>query len=89
MSYLCVGVRLPGEPMNVQHKFIVSSSNVSVRLSWSPPSTVSLPPVTGYRVSWGVVMAGSQYLLLDKTTADHRDVPKVWITINDYVLSDD
>lgn len=70
------GVRLPSEPTNVQYKFIVSSSNISVRLSWDHPSSIALPLVTGYRVSWGLVLTASQHLLLDKSNADQRDVPK-------------
>lgn len=70
------GIHLPGEPLDLQYKFIDGGSNISARLSWGQPVSAILSPISGFKVVWGLVQSGSHFLLLDPATANHRDVPK-------------
>src|SRR6218665_1554985 len=67
-SYACFPApRIPEEPPDLKHSFIITSTNISCQLSWGVPSSDA--PVTGYQVIWGQVLPSSQYLLMDKSTA--------------------
>ena len=33
-SHLCVALRFPEEPVNLRHSFVITSTNISSRLSW-------------------------------------------------------
>jgi len=66
--------RIPDEPSNLRHSFVIQSSNITASLNWSKaqPSTV----VTGYRVVWGRIFRPHDHIM-DKTTALTKVLPKV------------
>ena len=46
--------RAPGEPPDLVHKFLISNSNITSKLSWESPASEG--PITSYRVTWGPVL---------------------------------
>jgi len=82
----CVAVsvaRLPDEPRAVAHSLLVGTSDITVRLSWQQPVVaVADPPITGYRVVWGPVLPPANHLLMDQSSAESRELPKVHFLLN-------
>jgi hypothetical protein len=73
--------RVPDEPEDVVHSFIISSSNMTSRVSWSSPDSVT--PITGYRVVWGQLLNIDQSNpTMDKSTAITKVLPKNVRTLN-------
>ena len=70
--------RLPDEPSGLAHSLLVGSSDITVRLSWEVPLVpVADPPITGYKVIWGPVLPPINHLLMDRSSAESRELPKV------------
>jgi len=75
---LVVVARLPNEPPHLAYSLLVGSSDVTVRLSWQVPRVpIADPPITGYRVVWGPVLPPINHLLMDRSLAESRELPKV------------
>jgi hypothetical protein len=53
------------EPRDVQHTFIISSSNITARLTWNSPDADDVP-LSGYRVVWGQLVQ-SEPIQMDKS----------------------
>jgi len=66
--------RIPDEPRQLRHSFVIRSSNITASLSWAAAEPVSV--VTGYRVVWGHMFHPHEHIM-DKTTALTKVLPKV------------
>jgi len=70
--------RLPDEPPALAYSLLVGSNDITVRLSWEVPLVpIADPPITGYRVVWGPVLPLINHLLMDHSSAESRELPKV------------
>jgi len=69
----CLAARIPDEPGDLRHSFVIRSSNITASLGWSPAEPRSV--VTGYRVVWGHVFHPHGHM--DKTTALTKVLAKV------------
>ena len=66
--------RIPDEPSNLRHSFVIRSSNITASLRWSPAEPSSV--VTGYRVVWGHVFHRHGHIM-DKNNALTKVLSKV------------
>jgi len=74
--------RLPDEPPELAYSLLVGSSDITVRLSWEVPFVpVADPPITGYKVVWGPVLPPVNHLLMDRSLAESRELPKVHVEL--------
>jgi hypothetical protein len=73
--------RIPDEPFDLQHSFLISSSNITARLNWGIPATSDPASITGYRVVWGQMLQ-THSSIMDKTTALTKVLAKDTRTLN-------
>lgn len=70
--------RIPGEPPDLSHTFLISNSNITSKLSWGIPTSES--PIVGYRVAWGPIVRLSHHQShppsMDKTLSNAKLLPK-------------
>lgn len=59
--------KVPDEPINFQHTFLISNADITARISWEAPGP-SESPVTGYRLVWGKAI-DTHISAMDVTTA--------------------
>lgn len=80
---MCSAARIPDEPGNLKHSFVIRSSNITASLSWSAADPSSV--VTGYRVVWGHMFQPHGHIM-DKTTALTKVLHKVCITVLNFTI---
>ena len=70
--------------MNLRHSFVITSTNISSRLSWEAPASESA--ITGYQVVWGQILPASHNMMMDKSTSITKSLPKVFKLKNEYLI---
>ncbi len=46
--------RVPDEPPQLQHSFLIVHTNITAKISWRAP--LSDAPIMGYRIIWGQLL---------------------------------
>lgn len=79
-SSVIAAPKVPDEPINFQHTFLISNADITARISWEAPGP-SESPVTGYRLVWGKAI-DTHISAMDVATALTKVLSRVRMSIS-------